>query len=46
VNSRPLLAQTRNRWGNQAPVVTATQVAKLRKTTNPTSDQVIILKMR
>ena len=36
----------RNRWGNQAPVVTATQVAKLRKTTNPTSDQVIILKMR
>jgi alcohol dehydrogenase (quinone), cytochrome c subunit len=36
----------RNRWGNQAPAVTATQVAKLRKTTNPTSDQVIILKMR
>ena len=36
----------RNRWGNQAPAVTAAQVAKLRKTTNPTSDQVIILKMR
>jgi mono/diheme cytochrome c family protein len=36
----------RNRWGNQAPAVTATQVAKLRRTTNPTSDQVIILKMR
>ena len=36
----------RNRWGNRAPAVTATQVAKLRKTTNPTSDQVIILKMR
>jgi mono/diheme cytochrome c family protein len=36
----------RNRWGNQAPAVTATQVAKLRKTTNPISDQVIILKMR
>jgi alcohol dehydrogenase (quinone), cytochrome c subunit len=36
----------RNRWGNQAPAVTATQVAKLRKATNPTSDQVIILKMR
>ena len=36
----------RNRWGNQAPAVTATQVARLRKTTNPTSDQVIILKMR
>jgi mono/diheme cytochrome c family protein len=36
----------RNRWGNQAPTVTAAQVAKLRKTTNPTGDQVIILKMR
>jgi mono/diheme cytochrome c family protein len=36
----------RNRWGNQAPEVTATQVAKLRKTTNPTSDQVNILRMR
>ena len=37
---------TRNRWGNQAPAVTAAQVAKLRMTTNPISDQVIILKMR
>ncbi len=36
----------RNGWGNQAPVVTAAEVAKLRKTTDPTSDQVIILKMR
>ena len=36
----------RNRWGNKAPEVSATQVAKLRKRTNPTSDQVIILKMR
>jgi mono/diheme cytochrome c family protein len=36
----------RNSWGNQAPAVTAPQVAKLRKTTDPTSDQVIILKMR
>jgi len=36
----------RNRWGNQAPAVTAALVAKLRKTTNPTSDQVILLKMR
>jgi hypothetical protein len=36
----------RNRWGNQAPAVTATQVSKLRKKTNPTSDQIIILKMR
>jgi mono/diheme cytochrome c family protein len=36
----------RNHWGNQASAVTTTQVAKLRKSTNPTSDQVIILKMR
>ena len=36
----------RNGWGNQAPAVTAAQVAKLRKTTDPNSDQVIILKMR
>jgi mono/diheme cytochrome c family protein len=36
----------RNGWGNEAPVVTAAEVAKLRKTTDPTSDQVIILKMR
>ncbi len=36
----------RNGWGNQAPAVTAEQVAKLRQTTDPTSDRVIILKMR
>src|SRR5579862_103339 len=36
----------RNGWGNQAPAVMAAEVAKLRKTTDPTSDQVIILKMR
>ena len=36
----------RNGWGNQAPAVTAAQVAALRKTTDPASDQVIILKMR
>ena len=36
----------RNGWGNQAPAVTAAEVANLRKTTDPTSDQVIILKMR
>jgi alcohol dehydrogenase (quinone), cytochrome c subunit len=36
----------RNGWGNQAPAVTAAAVAKLRKTTDPTGDQVIILKMR
>jgi mono/diheme cytochrome c family protein len=35
----------RNGWGNRATPVTAAQVAKLRKTTDPTSDRVIILKM-
>jgi alcohol dehydrogenase (quinone), cytochrome c subunit len=36
----------RSGWGNQAPPATAAQVAALRKTTDPTSDQVVILKMR
>lgn len=36
----------RNGWGNRAKAVTAAQVAKLRKTTDSTSDRVIILKMR
>lgn len=36
----------RNGWGNQAPAVTAAQVSELRKTTDPTSDKVILLKMR
>jgi len=36
----------RNGWGNQGPAVTAAHAAKLRKKTDPTSDQVIILKMR
>jgi alcohol dehydrogenase (quinone), cytochrome c subunit len=36
----------RNGWGNEATAVTAAQVAKLRKTTDPTSDRVIILRMR
>ncbi len=41
-----VLTFIRNAWGNGAAVVTATQVAKLRKTTDPSSDRVIILKMR
>jgi mono/diheme cytochrome c family protein len=36
----------RNQWGNQASAATARQVATLRRTTDPTSDHVIILKMR
>jgi mono/diheme cytochrome c family protein len=36
----------RKGWGNRAPAVTAAQVAKLRKTTDPASDQVSVLKMR
>ena len=41
-----VLTFIRGGWGNQAPAVTAAQVAKLRKTTDPSSDRVIILKMR
>jgi alcohol dehydrogenase (quinone), cytochrome c subunit len=33
-------------WGNQAPPVTPAQVAPLRHTTDPSSDQVIVLRMR
>jgi mono/diheme cytochrome c family protein len=36
----------RNGWGNRASPATAAQVATLRKTTDPTSDQVVIRKMR
>jgi alcohol dehydrogenase (quinone), cytochrome c subunit len=36
----------RNGWGNQAPTVAVADVAKLRKSTDPTSDQIIVLKMR
>jgi len=41
-----VISLIRNGWGNQATAVTAAQVAKLRKTTDPSSDRVIILKMR
>jgi mono/diheme cytochrome c family protein len=33
-------------WGNKASAVTADQVAELRQSTDPTSDNVIVLKMR
>ena len=36
----------RHGWGNRAPAVTAPEVANIRRTSDPTSDQVIILKMR
>ncbi len=41
-----VLSFIRAGWGNGAPPVTAAQVAQLRATTDPTSDRVIILKMR
>jgi hypothetical protein len=41
-----VLTLIRNGWGNQAPAVNAAQVAKLRRTTDPASDQIIILRMR
>ena len=36
----------RNSWGNHASAVTPDQVAAMRKATDPSSDQVVILKMR
>jgi alcohol dehydrogenase (quinone), cytochrome c subunit len=36
----------RNGWGNHAAAVSAQDVAGLRKQTDPTSDEVVILKMR
>jgi mono/diheme cytochrome c family protein len=41
-----VLTFIRNGWGNQAPAVTATQVAEHRKKADPSSDLVVILKMR
>jgi mono/diheme cytochrome c family protein len=41
-----ILTFVRNSWGNQAAKVMASDVAKLRKKTDPASDQVILLKMR
>jgi hypothetical protein len=36
----------RNGWGNGAPTVSAGEVSDLRKSTDPASDRVVILKMR
>ncbi len=36
----------RGGWGNHAPAVSAADVAALRKRTDPTSDRVVVLKMR
>jgi mono/diheme cytochrome c family protein len=36
----------RNGWGNHAPSVTAKAVSDLRQHTDPTSDRVVVLKMR
>jgi mono/diheme cytochrome c family protein len=41
-----VLTFIRGGWGNHAPAVTARQVAKLRRKTDPSSDQVIVLRMR
>jgi alcohol dehydrogenase (quinone), cytochrome c subunit len=41
-----VLTFIRNGWGNRAPPVLAKQVAELRKSTDPASDRVVILKMR
>ena len=41
-----VLSFVRSTWGNDAAAVTAEQVNKLRPVTDPSSDRVIILKMR
>jgi mono/diheme cytochrome c family protein len=41
-----VLSFVRSAWGNDATPVTTEQVKRLRPVTDPSSDQVIILKMR
>jgi len=41
-----VLSFVRGAWGNNADAVSTDQVKKLRPTTDPTSDEVIVLKMR
>jgi hypothetical protein len=41
-----VLSFVRSAWGNDATPVATEQVKKLRPVTDPSSDQVIILKMR
>ena len=41
-----VLSFVRGGWGNHAAAVTPGQVKDLRRTTDPSSDQVTILKMR
>ena len=41
-----VLSFLRAAWGNNGSHVTASQVATARKATDPTSDQVVLLKMR
>jgi mono/diheme cytochrome c family protein len=41
-----VLSFVRSAWGNNAAAVSTDQVKKLRPVTDPTSDQVIVLKMR
>jgi mono/diheme cytochrome c family protein len=41
-----VLSFARGAWGNSAEAVSTDQVKKLRPITDPSSDQVIVLKMR
>jgi mono/diheme cytochrome c family protein len=41
-----VLSFVRGSWGNDAGAVSTDQVKKLRPATDPSSDQVIVLKMR
>jgi hypothetical protein len=41
-----VLSFVRSAWGNGAAAVTTERVARLRPVTDPSSDRVIVLKMR
>jgi mono/diheme cytochrome c family protein len=41
-----VLSFVRSAWGNNADAVSTDQVKKLRPATDPSSDEVIVLKMR
>jgi mono/diheme cytochrome c family protein len=41
-----VLSYVRSAWGNHTQAVSSDQVKKLRPVTDPSSDQVIVLKMR
>ncbi len=41
-----VISFVRSAWGNNAPAITAKQVAEVRRRTDPASDEVVLLRMR